>query len=142
MHAIQPQCLPLSPLSTAQSALSGLPAPHVLPGLQPCLPCFQELDDRRKFLEALSEKYTVSGIPEPGPMAELPPLPEEEAVLVIQVGALCSSRDGQWAVACSASTISSQVLGNGALHCAMLVQNPAAASSLSVAMCISAGPAF
>ena len=68
--------------------MSGLPSPQVLPGLQRWLPCFQELDDRRKFLEALSEKYTMSGIPEPGPMAELPPLPEEEAILVIQVGVL------------------------------------------------------
>ena len=104
MPAIQPQCL------------------------QHWLPCFQELDDRRKFLEALSEKYTVSGIPEPGPMAELPPLPEEEAILVIQVVMHCISRDSQWAVACSASILSSQFLGNSARHCAVLVQNPAAAS--------------
>ena len=138
----QPQCLP-----SGHSACHSAPTPpHGVP-CQACrlrkrwLPCFQELDDRRKFLEALSEKYTVSGIPEPGPLAELPPLPEEEAILVIQVGVLCSSRDGQQAVACSASMLSSQVLGNGALHCAMLVQKPAAASSLINAMCVSAGPA-
>ncbi len=118
-------CHSVQLLST--ETVSGLPPTQALPGLQPWLPCFQELDDRRKFLEALSEKYTMSGIPEPRPMAELPPLPEEEAILVIQVGVLCSSRDGQWAAACSASTLSSQVSGKVCCIVQMLVQKPAAA---------------
>ena len=44
----------------------------------------QELEDRNKFLSALADKYTVSGPPEPGPLPELPPLPEDEAILLIQ----------------------------------------------------------
>ena len=140
------QCLPSShsPCHSAQlhsaERLVRPAVPEALPGLQRWLPCFQELDDRRKFLEALSEKYTVSGIPEPGPMVELPPLPEEEAILVIQVGVLCSGRDCQWAATCSASTLSSQVFK---LKCCIVsVQTLAAALSLTVAMCVSAGPAL
>lgn len=44
----------------------------------------QELEDRNKFLEALADKYTVSGLPEPGPLPELAPLPEDEAIILIQ----------------------------------------------------------
>lgn len=48
-----------------------------------CLAC-QELEDRNKFLAALADKYTVSGLAEPGPLPELAPLPEEEAIVLIQ----------------------------------------------------------
>ena len=48
-----------------------------------CLAC-QELEDRNKFLAALADKYTVSGLAEPGPLPELAPLPEEEAIILIQ----------------------------------------------------------
>lgn len=44
----------------------------------------QELEDRNKFLEALTDKYTVSGLPEPGPLPELAPLLEDEAIILIQ----------------------------------------------------------
>lgn len=44
----------------------------------------QELEDRSKFLDALLEKYSVPGWPEPGPLPEMPPLPEDEAILLIQ----------------------------------------------------------
>lgn len=44
----------------------------------------QELEDRNKFLGALADKYTVSGLPEPGPLPELAPLPEDEAIILIQ----------------------------------------------------------
>ena len=44
----------------------------------------QELEDRSKFLAALADKYTVSGLPEPGPLPELAPLPEDEAIMLIQ----------------------------------------------------------
>ncbi len=48
-----------------------------------CLAC-QELEDRNKCLAALADKYTVSGLAEPGPLPELAPLPEEEAIILIQ----------------------------------------------------------
>ena len=35
-------------------------------------------------MAALGEKYTVSGLPEPGPLPELAPLAEEEAIMLIQ----------------------------------------------------------
>ncbi|KAA6424958.1 MAG: IQ and AAA domain-containing 1-like [Trebouxia sp. A1-2] len=44
----------------------------------------KELEDRNKFLAALADKYTVSGLAEPGPLPELAPLPEEEAIILIQ----------------------------------------------------------
>lgn len=44
----------------------------------------QELEERNKFLGALADKYTVSGLPEPGALPELAPLPEEEAIILIQ----------------------------------------------------------
>ena len=44
----------------------------------------QELEDRNKFLEALTDKYMVSGLPEPGPLPELAPLLEDEAIILIQ----------------------------------------------------------
>ena len=44
----------------------------------------QELEDRAKFLDALSEKYSVPGWPEPGPLPEMAPLPEDEAILLLQ----------------------------------------------------------
>lgn len=50
----------------------------------PALTCVQELEARDKFLNALAEKYSVGGIPEPGPMPEQPPLPEDEAIILIQ----------------------------------------------------------
>ena len=124
-------------LSKAPPTPQVCPVPAIQPQcLQRWLPCFQELDDRRKFLEALSEKYTVSGIPEPGPMAELPPLPEEEAILVIQVVMLYSSRDGQWAVTCSASMLSSQALGNGGPHKTAAMSLDLGAGLLHVAMSV------
>ena len=44
----------------------------------------QELENRNKFLEALADKYTVSGLPESGPLPELAPLLEDEAIVLIQ----------------------------------------------------------
>ena len=35
-------------------------------------------------MEALTDKYTVGGLPEPGPLPELAPLPEDEAIILIQ----------------------------------------------------------
>ena len=52
--------------------------------LQPTSECQQELEDRAKFLDALSEKYNVAGWAEPGPLPEMPPLPEDEAILLLQ----------------------------------------------------------
>lgn len=42
----------------------------------------QELEDRARFLKKLIEKYAVPGMPAHGPLAELPPLSEEEAIQV------------------------------------------------------------
>lgn len=59
-----------------------LPESHSL--CQGLLAGWQELEDRAKFLDALSEKYSVAGWPEPGPLPEQPPLPKDEAILLIQ----------------------------------------------------------